>query len=198
MNGIDKITEKIISSALSVASEIIKTANEDAQNVLDRYNAEALEQKNNIARQSKQTGNDVIKHHDDLARLECRKQILVAKQSVLDDIFMEAFDKIRKLDRDEYIEFLSNMAAKYSINGTDEMIFSEFDKKSFGDEIVNKTNYLLEKSGKISSIVMSEEVRDIDGGFILKSGSIENNCTFKVLYDIARKELTTPIANILF
>lgn len=198
MNGIEKITEKIIGDAGEEAGVIIDAARAEAEKIIARYNAEAAAQSikiNNLAEQKKL---EVIKHQDDMAHLEGRKQLLTAKQAVLDDVFKEAFDKIRKLERADYIAFLSSMAFKTSLYGTDEIILSASDRGSIGEDIVAKANQLLESSGKNASLVLSDEVRDIDGGLILKTGDIETNCTFDVLYDIARGELTTEVAAILF
>jgi V/A-type H+-transporting ATPase subunit E len=198
MNGIDKITEKIKNDALEEAGVIIDAAKADAQKTIDKFKADAAAEKDKIGRQTELRKLEIVKHQDDMAHLEGRKQLLSAKQSVLDDVFKEAFKTIRKLEKAEYIDFLSGMAFKTSLNGIDEIILSAADRESYGADIVAKANRLLESSGKNASLVLSDEVRDIDGGLILRTGNIETNCTFDVLYDIARGELTTEVAGILF
>jgi V/A-type H+-transporting ATPase subunit E len=198
MNGIDKITEKIKNDALEEAGVIIDAAKADAQKTIDKFKADAAAEKDKIGRQTELRKLEIVKHQDDMAHLEGRKQLLSAKQSVLDDVFKEAFKTIRKLEKAEYIDFLSGMAFKTSLNGIDEIILSATDRESYGADIVAKANRLLESSGKNASLVLSDEVRDIDGGLILRTGNIETNCTFDVLYDIARGELTTEVAGILF
>jgi V/A-type H+-transporting ATPase subunit E len=198
MNGIDKITEKIKNDALEEAGVIIDAAKADAQKTIDKFKVDAAAEKDKIGRQTELRKLEIVKHQDDMAHLEGRKQLLSAKQSVLDDVFKEAFKTIRKLEKAEYIDFLSGMAFKTSLNGIDEIILSATDRESYGADIVAKANRLLESSGKNASLVLSDEVRDIDGGLILRTGNIETNCTFDVLYDIARGELTTEVAGILF
>lgn len=198
MNGIDRIKEKIINDAKEDARVIIEAAKAESEKIIGKYNTEAVAQSQKISNNTEQKRLAIIKHQDDMAHLEGRKQLLGAKQAVLDEVFKEAFTKIKKLGREDYTAFLSSMAFKTSLNGTDEIILSADDRKSFGEDIVAKANKLLEDSGKNASLVLSDEVRDIDGGLILKTGDIETNCTFDVLYDIARGELTTEVAAILF
>lgn len=52
-----------------------------------------------------------------------------------------------------------------------------------------------EKGGVLE---LSREARDIDGGFILVYGGIEENCTIKALFDAQRDELSDKVHGLLF
>jgi len=47
-------------------------------------------------------------------------------------------------------------------------------------------------------LAVSEETRDISGGFILKDGRIEVNCTFDALVRAEREQTAGEVAKLLF
>ena len=47
-------------------------------------------------------------------------------------------------------------------------------------------------------LAVSEETRDISGGFILKDGRIEVNCTFDALVRAEREQTVGEVAKLLF
>ena len=49
-----------------------------------------------------------------------------------------------------------------------------------------------------SALAVSEETRDISGGFILKDGRIEVNCTFDALVRAEREQTAGEVAKLLF
>lgn len=198
MNGIDKIKEKIINDAIFESQNLIETAQKDAQIILNKYKLESDARKNKILSQAQDRKKDIIKYKYDMAELEGRKQILSTKQTILDEIFKEAFVKLKTLNAQDYVAFLSKLAADSSLGGNEAVIFSETDKETTGKEIVKTANQILVARGKAGNLAMSDETREIDGGLILKDGDIETNCTFDILYNFKRNELTTEVANILF
>ena len=51
------------------------------------------------------------------------------------------------------------------------------------------------KGGKL---IVSKEERNIQGGFVLIYGGIEENCTFKAMFDSRRGELSDKVHALLF
>ena len=45
---------------------------------------------------------------------------------------------------------------------------------------------------------LSDETRDIAGGLILRSGSVETNCSVDLLMEMCRGELAGKVADVLF
>jgi len=198
MDGIDKITEKIIRDATEEARVIIQVALEKAVSISRKFEVEAKESYDQIIKQAHDKEKDIIKHGSYMANLEGRKQLLFTKQAIIDEVFKEAFSRIKQKNGPTYIEFLSKFAANNSINGNGEMIFCEGDRVSIGKDIVNKANQILMSQCKISNLILSEETRPIDGGFILKTEEIEVNCTIDALYNEKRNELSFEVAEQLF
>ena len=51
---------------------------------------------------------------------------------------------------------------------------------------------------KNASLKISGESREIDGGFVLSYGGIEENCSFDAIFDSAREHLQDEVGKILF
>ena len=49
-----------------------------------------------------------------------------------------------------------------------------------------------------AALTVSSETRDIDGGFVLTYGGIEENCSFDALFDSAHEMLQDKVQEILF
>ena len=48
------------------------------------------------------------------------------------------------------------------------------------------------------ALVLSEETRDINGGFILIYGGIEENCSFQAMFNSRKDELSDKVHEVLF
>lgn len=198
MNSIDRLTEKILNDATDEAGNIIKVAQDKATSILNKYEIEANECYDEIITQAHQKENELLKHKSDMAHLEGRKQLLFTKQTILDEVFIEAFNRIKQLDGDIYKAFLSKIAASNSINGSGSLIFSTSDKSLIGENVVERANIILMNEGRNANLTLSGETRNINGGFIIKADEIEVNCTFDALYNIKRNELAFEVAQQLF
>lgn len=198
MNGIDNITDKILKDAQTEADAVIAAAEKEAQAIIDSAKAQAKEESEAIIKASNDKETVIIEHISDTAELEGKKLILRAKQEMLDEIFKEAFSRLKNLKDQEYILFLSKMAAQASLSGTEEIILSDKDKSKVGAQVLKGANELLSQKGKKAALVLSSAARNIDGGLILKAGDIETNCSLDVLYNIIRSDMAAETAVKLF
>lgn len=119
-------------------------------------------------------------------RLELRKELLSAKQKVIEDAFLTAFNKIKSLPQKDYEAFLERMLKESAEDG-EELIGRKEDKAVL--------EAIIKKSSK--KITLSKETRDISGGFILKKGKIETNVSFDTLFESKRHDLEQEVGKLL-
>ena len=81
-------------------------------------------------------------------------------------------------------------------------MIDKFVSKETGEIIFNKKD--LERLPKdfgatlASNLKVSSEIRNIDGGFILLYGDIEENCSFSALFMAEKENLQDKVRDLLF
>lgn len=196
MRGIEKIAAQIIGEAEEKKAAIY----EEIQHKIDELNAKTDEE---IKAELERINNDTLREEGTLEELaglaaqqKRRQAALSAKQEVIGKIINEAYDRLLKLDDERYFAVIKKMLEDNVLSEKGEIIFSARDRqrmpKDFEDVI---KNVALEKGGEL---VMSDEVRNIDGGFVLVYGGIEENCTFKAMLEASREELHDMVNGKLF
>ena len=164
MNGIDKLTERIVSDTDRERQAILDRGQDQAAQILSGYEAlgdadyaEAVEKgRNDAAERVERMGN--------VAQLEARKLRLSAKQEMLERAFSLAMEKLLSLSEPEYVELLSKLAAEASSTGREALVLSVTDRPRFGKKVVVAANEKLEKAGKTAELTLSEESREFTGG----------------------------------
>ena len=159
------------------------------------------------------------------AQMEARKTLLTAKQEMVERAYQRALEKLRSLPQEQYVELLAALLVRASSTGREEVVFSPEDREGAGKAAVARANELLAKEaapelplgdGVVANLLnkvaagvsafaqgtamlaVSEETRDISGGFILKDGRIEVNCTFDALVRAEREQTAGEVAKLLF
>ena len=93
----------------------------------------------------------------------------------------------------QYTEVAAALLVQAAPDGRGEVIFAPEERERIGKDAVALANEKL--SGKL---VLSEQTRPIKGGFILKNGNVEVNCTFDTLVRLQKAETTGLVAKKLF
>lgn len=196
MRGIEKIAAQIIGEAEEKKAAIY----EEIQHKIDELNAKTDEE---IKAELERINEDTLREEGTLEELaglaaqqKRRQAALSAKQEVIGEIINEAYERLLNLEYEKYFAVIKKMLEDNVLSEKGEIIFSARDRqrmpKDFEDVI---KNVALEKGGEL---VMSDEIRSIDGGFVLVYGGIEENCTFKAMLEASREELHDMVNGKLF
>lgn len=196
MRGIEKIAAQIIGEAEEKKAAIY----EEIQHKIDELNAKTDEE---IKAELERINDDTLREEGTLEELaglaaqqKRRQAALSAKQEVIGEIINEAYERLLNLEDEKYFAVIKKMLEYNVLSEKGEIIFSARDRqimpKDFEDVI---KNVALEKGGEL---VMSDEIRSIDGGFVLVYGGIEENCTFKAMLEASREELHDMVNGKLF
>ena len=194
MNGIDKIISRISGDAQAEADGMLAQARSQAEEIVSRYQAQADQETRETLERGRRAAAQQGERLDSAAQMECRKAVLAAKQQVIGEAFDLALKKLRALPREDYVALLATLAAKASSTGREKLIFSPQDRSSVGKAVVLAANQQLGNG----ELTLSEECRNMEGGFILSSGSVEVNCTFETLLRVERPQLMGPVSAVLF
>lgn len=196
MRGIEKIAAQIIGEAEEKKAAIY----EEIQHKIDELNAKTDEE---IKAELERINEDTLREEGTLEELaglaaqqKRRQAALSAKQEIIGEIINEAYERLLNLEDEKYFAVIKKMLEDNVLSEKGEIIFSARDRqrmpKDFEDVI---KNVAFEKGGEL---VMSDEIRSIDGGFVLVYGGIEENCTFKAMLEASREELHDMVNGKLF
>lgn len=195
MSGLDRIVEEIRRQAEAEAADILNEADEycnsymddvhkKVQEEVDKFNKKALAERA-LYDEKTRSGGEFME----------RNALLKARQQCISEVIDKALEKIKQLPAEEYFELIKKILRANVQPSDGVMKLGESDLIRIPLDFGNAANDIAaEKKG---SLKISKEAADIKDGFVLVYGDIEENCTFKALFntnidklkDIANKEL---------
>ena len=195
MKGTEKIVAHIGDEAKAQAQSILDEAAAKAKEVSDSFNKAAQDEYWNMVRAGVKECEADVERVKRVAEMECRKDILSLKQDMISEAFKLAQEKIASMQGDEYVDFLVGLAVKAVGEGESELIFNSRDRAEVGAKVVEKANEKLDGKAQLH---LSDELREIAAGLIVKAGGIEVNCSVESLVAAKRAELSSQLAQIMF
>ena len=126
-----------------------------------------------------------------------RQAVLAEKQKLIAEMFDKAEVYVKKMPEDVYFKLITNMVKKYTVKGKDgEIIFNKEDRGRLPAGYIKTLSAAAEEKG--GRLTLSDNTANIDGGFILSYGGIEENCSITALIDDARENMQDDIQKLLF
>ena len=221
MNGLSKITDKILNEARAEAAEKLAAADEKCAEITVEYSARAEEIKRGITARSKAQAEEMISRARSSGENVEKNMILSVRAELIDKAFAKAESEILAMPEEKYIDFLSSLlASTFACQLEDEKVNRELYGEE-GDEVVEKYEVLLgaadkarigekllpdvkrklvgkDALDKFSMLVMAEDSANIEGGFVLRVGSMEINNSVKAIFGEIRPRLEAEVNKILF
>ena len=190
----EQVVTKILSDAKAQADAILKQAQE-------REAAETGKLNDELARFEQQTQALVEKAAADersqrlaVARMEASKEYATAKALLLDEVFVQARQKMEKLPDAEYRELMARLMAAAVETGEEKVVPGKNDAR-IDAKLVADVNARLQGKGKLT---LSDEKHNFGAGFLLQRGKVRSNVSVDVLVGQARKDLEIEVAKDLF
>ena len=198
MNGIEKITARILADTEREAAEIRVKAEADCAEIAAQYETEAQDAYWQVVTAGKRAADLRAERLSGTAAMEAKKQLLAFKQEMVGKAFDEALARLVRLPEGEYVALLASLAARSARTGGEQLIFSAEDRVKVGARVTAAANEKLKAAGKPGNLTLSEETRRMAGGLIITDGLVDVNCSFEAMVDAQKMERTGEIAQILF
>ena len=224
MNGIDKITQRIGADTQAEIDRILADAAAQAEAAADKFRTQAEAEDRDLLAKSERTAAEREERLVSAAQMEARKTLLTAKQEMVERAYQRALEKLRSC-AGQYVELLAALLVRRPPPDGRRLssprrigraparrlwpgptsCWPRRPRRSCpsGDGVV--ANLLNKVAAGVSAfaqgtamLAVSEETRDISGGFILKDGRIEVNCTFDALVRAEREQTAGEVAKLLF
>ncbi len=193
MKDINVILSKIEQEAKKAAADTLADAKANSEKIAADYDAKIAQQRAEIlANADAQVAAIKLRNDSQCGILE-RNENLKTRRASIDVAFKKAEDMLCDMSAEKKIAFYSDMAVSI-VNEDSEIILNAKEKAEFGEVFVEYLN----KKLKGAKVKLADNVGGFTGGFMLKNGNIETNCTFEVLVSRAKDELEPEVAKVLF
>ena len=199
MNGIEKITARLDADCAAELERFRAETQEKCAAVKEAGDKAAQEEYWRLVKSGVKDCEQRVSHLSRTAQMEARKSVLALKQEMVSAAFARAQEMLVDLPEEQYVAFLARKACEAAVTGQEQLFFSERDLRSgVGKKIAAEANSLLAARGLDGMLSVAGEPRAITGGFVLKQGDIEVNCSMELLAEQCRSELAAQVAEILF
>jgi len=191
-----QVVEKILADAKIEAENISKQANDKEAFEKANFDAKLSDYKKQTDFLANKAGDEKRSHILAAVRMEVGKEFLAEKRAILDEVFVNAKEQIKKLSDDDYTKIFSKLM-KEAVETGDEEVIVDAEDKHIDMEFIKQVNSDLGPDFK-GNLRLADEKQNIGAGFILRRGKIKNNVSVGVLLDQARKDLEITLSKELF
>ncbi len=191
MSGLNIITDAILEKARAEADEIIKAAEEKKSEIMAEVKVEASKKCKVILDEAELKIKNIEANAKSSSEQQLSRDLLKRKAAFIAEAANEAKEKVYSMNDEEYNNILINLLKKFARAGkTGEIVFCDKDKARISEALkVEIKNLNLE--------ISAENVK-IKGGFILKYGRVEENCSIEAIFHDKQEEITDFLNKELF
>ena len=227
MEGIEKITAKIVQDAQAEIARMNQETDEKVRSIAEAAQAQADKETADTLARGQRAAQERLERLKSAAKMEQRKLELAARQEMLAQAFDLALEKLCSLPEEAYVQLLTRLVLEASTTGKEQLVFSPQDRARVGKQVVVAANEAMVKQvapelpdaitdtkvgaflGKVVNsttamvtgmgmLTLSEETRPMKGGFVLVDGDVEVNCAFETLVRLQREQLEKEVDQVLF
>lgn len=196
MAGVESIIEEILQEARAQADEIILKANVEAEQEKSAAVKEGEELAGKMAEKARRDAAEYEARILSQIDLRKRQSALSVKQDIVKELIDKAYEKLKKQDKDSYFAMIEKLLASVVRNKEGEIAFGRDDLDRLPEDFVVRMQEVAKASG--GSIKVAEEPADIDSGFLLSYGGIQENCSLRALFDSSLSDLQDEVQKTLW
>lgn len=193
MSNVKNITSKILKDAEAGKENILAAAEEEKNKILSKKASSANEIAQEILKKAEADAKSKKERVISSAKLKVRNNKLAAKQEIIDEVFEKSINKLTELSKEQFLNFVKNSILSMNLTGKQTLILNETGLKFVDDSFIDELN----KEVK-ATIALSKTAGNFKGGFILENNGIEINSTYEALVSSLRDELEFEVAKVLF
>lgn len=196
MTGLDKILNHIEEDAKSSADKLIEDARHQAEAILAEAEKTSAEQAEASKAAASAAARDIEAKGRSAAQMQKKRRLLAVRQELIGSIIEKAHQSLHTLDDGPYFELLARMLDQFVLEGTGEIRLSARDLDRLPRDFQRTISAAAGKKG--GTLTLSHTPCDIDGGFLLIYGGIEENCSFDAIFSAEQERLQDLLHTFLF
>ncbi|MBX9138525.1 MULTISPECIES: V-type ATP synthase subunit E family protein [unclassified Clostridium] len=193
MSNVKNMTSKILKDAEAGKENILAAAEEEKNKIISKKVSSANEIAQEILEKAEVEAKSKKERVISSAKLKVRNNKLAAKQEIIDEVFEKSIDKLTKLSKEDFLNFVKNAISSMNLSGKQTLILNEEGLKFVDEAFIDELNKNVD-----AQIILGETAGNFKGGFILENNGIEINSTYEALVSSLRDELEFEVAKVLF
>lgn len=135
---------------------------------------------------------EVMRRRAIVAELDVRKEDLAARRKIINETFSSALSILSSAPADRYGPIMEKLLLE-AIESKDEKV-----RVGSREKVITET-WIRDFNGKHGTgVSLSDEKAPIIGGFILRKGRVDTNCSWEMLLESLRTDLEAEIVDRLF
>lgn len=196
MSGLDKIISHITAEAEQEVKKLLDDANAQAESIKKDAEEKTAAECDRIQKKSEAEVQSILDRGNSSAELRKKQLLLEKKQELINETIGKAAERLNGLDTSAYFEVIKKLFAKNALGREGEISFNQKDLDRLPAGFVDGLQALAKEKG--GSLKLSAKAADIDGGFVLNYGGVEENCSFGALIDGSLETLQDKVQKVLF
>ncbi len=221
MNNLELILERINGDADGEIAEINAECERECERIQRELDGRLSDMEKRTEAVAMKEYQRIIARAESAGAMNERQTVLAAKSELVEKVYRDAADFILRLPDDKYAEIMSRLLADAIIAQTDtvremtetysddefsgdarlpyDVLISAGDREKHSRDIISGAERIIAmKDMTVPKIRLSRENADITGGFILRHGSIEINCSVEEMIRAVKEKGYAAVAGILF
>ncbi|NMA06550.1 MAG: hypothetical protein GX928_02390 [Ruminococcaceae bacterium] len=196
---VNKITDRIISDAVSDAEKILEESKLRAAQIVEDGEKKTGEQVGRLRNDFDIKSAEIHDRRMLNASLESRKNTLAVRRRLVDKVFSDALDYVFSLPDSEYFEILKQLIVKGSDIGEKKLYSSDRDDKLLKTKAaIDSINNSIKECGKSTIIAYAGKTDKINSGCVLVGETTDVECSVEAAIDLIRESAEEVVAKILF
>ena len=196
MTGLDKIKQNILDEAAEAAKASMDEAKAKASQIEEQNKADAEKKCAEISQKNEAQLVQIKERAKSSMELERSRKMLETKQSLIAEVIDNAKTQIRELPDEEYFALLLKIADKAIHEGEGIISLSSKDLARMPKDFEDKIKAIAED--RQANMSVSKDAIDVEDGFVLSYGGIEENCTLEAIFADKKEELSDLVQKLLF
>lgn len=198
MDNLDRLKSVILQEARDRAAAIVAEARARGERVVQEARARGEKSVEEAVARAEQAAAENERRAEIGRSLSKRNATLKARGDMVDTLISEIPEGIRALGKERYLQIIRKMMLEAAPAGKVDVVVAARDKALISDAFLGAIAAELGKQGKTVSFRLSGYDESIKGGFLLKTETLEVDCSLDALVAMSEDELAPLVAEALF
>lgn len=198
MENLSPLVKKIMAQAEAEASQIIAEAEAYCRKVAEEGEAEAKRKSEAVLAKAEAEGRENVRRASVQASLSLRNAALAEKGKWVAEVLADLPSKLHSLNNKDYATMLRGFVLAAAPVGLVHVHPAEVDKDIFDCSFVKGINEALQARGQDTTLILTGERADIEGGILLEGENVSVDCSLDSICEYHKEELEPIILAQLF